>query len=112
MGRDNLAQEILESATPERVKSIASRVPPTPPPHHNSTWHREKVGFMKEILVAKTKSCPEFRQSLLESIDMHLVEAVTIEIFWSCGLNPGDAASTRPPYYPGQNQLGRLLEHT
>ena len=67
---------------------------------------------MKEILFAKTKSCPEFRQSLLESIDMNLVEAVKSDIFWSCGLNPGDAASIRPPYYPGQNQLGRLLEHT
>ena len=43
---------------------------------------------------------------------MHLVEAVKSYIFWGCELNPSDAASTRPPYYPGQNQLGRLLEHT
>ena len=74
-------------------------------------YKKEKVGFMKEILVAITKSSQEFRQSLLESIDMHLVEAVKSDIFWSCGLNPGDSASTIPPYYPGQNQLGRLLEH-
>ena len=40
-----------------------------------------------------------------------LVEAVKSDIFWSSGLSPRDAESTKPQFYPGQNHLGSLLEH-
>ena len=66
---------------------------------------------MEEILDSKAKSCPEFRQALINSVGMRLVEAVKSDIYWSSGLNSHDASTTKTLYYPGQNQLGQLLEH-
>ena len=44
VGRDDLAQDILESTTPERAKSIASRVPPPP-----SKWYMaQRKGWIYE----------------------------------------------------------------
>ena len=40
----------------------------------------------------------------------HLVEAVKSDIFWSCGLNPRDAKTTKKSYHPGMNRLGLILE--
>jgi len=66
---------------------------------------------MEEILEAKIESCPEFKQALVNSVGKRLVVAVKSDIFWSSGLNPRDAESTKPQFYPGQNHLGSLLEH-
>ena len=65
---------------------------------------------MEEILEAKAKSCPEFRQSLIISHGKRLVEAVRTDLFWSSGLIPLDASTTKPSYYPGLNRLGSILE--
>ena len=62
------------------------------------------------ILEAKSHSCSEFKQALKNSLGKHLVEAVKSDIFWSSGLNPQEALSTKPHYYPDQNRLGYLLE--
>ena len=33
-----------------------------------------------------------------------------MDIFWSCGLNPRDASLPKSSLYPGENNLGRLLQ--
>ena len=38
------------------------------------------------------------------------MESVRTDRFWSCGLTPCDAAITKSQYYPGENNLGRMLE--
>ena len=38
------------------------------------------------------------------------MESVRTDRFWSCGLTPRDAAITKSQYYPGENNLGRMLE--
>ena len=65
---------------------------------------------MEEILEAKINSCPEFRQSLINSLGIRLVEAIKSDIFWSSGLNPSDLSTTKAHFYPGQNRLGHMLE--
>ena len=107
IGRDDLADEILMAMTPEEAKEISSRVPP----HLHGTWSRIKIEIMEEILEAKLDSCPEFNRALINSTGKRLVEAVRSDIFWSSGLNPREAETTKPQYYPGQNHLGYLLEH-
>ena len=107
IGREDLANEILQATTPEQAKEIASRVPP----QLHGSWHRVKLEYMEEILEAKVDSCPEFRQALVNRMGKRLVEAVKSDIFWSSGLNPRDSETTKPQYYPGQNHLGYLLEH-
>ena len=65
---------------------------------------------MQEILMAKAKCCQEFTQTLIDSKGKRLVEAVSSDRFWSCGLNPKDANTTKSSYYPGENHLGHMLE--
>ena len=65
---------------------------------------------MEEVLNAKLSSCSEFKKALISSKGKRLVETVKNDRFWSCGLTQKDALSTKTEYYPGQNQLGMLLE--
>ena len=65
---------------------------------------------MREILHAKADNCERFRESLLKSAGKRLVESVRGDIFWSSGLSSLHAASTKPTYFPGRNQLGSVLE--
>ena len=50
-----------------------------------------------------------FKQKLIQTGDRKLVEA-TRDLFWASGLSPKESVSTQPGYYPGLNQLGRVLE--
>ena len=104
--RDDLAEEILNSPTPEQAKEVASRVPS----HLRGNWHEEKCNIMEKILDAKICSCTEFKQTLINSLGKRLVEAIKSDIFWSSGLNPRDSSTTKPQYYPGNNRLGYILE--
>ena len=106
IGRNDLAQEILATKTPEKAKEIASRVPR----HMQKDWHSIKIGIMEEILLEKLKKCDDFENSLINSGDKKIVEAVKSDRHWSCGLNPKDATTTKPKFYPGENRLGLLLE--
>ena len=106
IGEDSLAQEVLESSSPSDAKSVSSRVP-----HHlHKNWHSVKMCAMKDILHAKAHYCAKFKEELMNSGKNRLVEAVMGDIFWSSGLPPRVADSTKPAFYPGTNQLGHLLE--
>ena len=104
--REDLADEVLAAPSPAKAKEIASRVPY----HLRGNWHNHKLGVMQEVLFAKVKCCPEFEKKLIDSGSKKLVEAVKSDRFWSCGLSPRDAETTKRQYHPGQNHLGRLLE--
>ena len=98
---------ILASTTPEKAKEIASRVPR----HMQKDWHSIKIGVMEEVLSQKITSCDEFKNSLINSGNKRLVEAVKSDRYWRCGLNPKEASTTKSKYYPGENRFGLLLEH-
>ena len=102
---DDIAAEIMASRTPAEAKDIASRIPR----HLHRDWHSFKHCVMREVLHAKADSCPRFKQELIQTGDRKLVEA-TRDLFWASGLSPKESASTQPGYYPGLNQLGRVLE--
>ncbi len=102
----DLAREVLNARTAAEAKAIASRVPS----HLHKDWHAIKTHVMREILHAKADYCPIFKADLLNSAGSRLVEAVRGDIFWSSGLPPQLAASTKPSYFPGKNVLGRVLE--
>ena len=61
--RDELAQEILKSPTPEQAKELASWVPS----HLSGTCHEIECETMEQILEAKAQSCPECKQALINS---------------------------------------------
>ena len=106
IGREDLADDILHAPTAGKAKEIVSGIPH----HFHRNWHAVKQEVMQEILREKSVCCPAFKSSLIRSTGSRLVEAVQSDRYWSSGLNPPDAATTRPIYYPGENHLGRILE--
>ena len=100
----DIAQEVFNSSTAAEAKAIASGVPHYL--HHN--WYKIKICVMREILQAKADNCELFHESLLKSACKRLVESVIGDIFWSSGLSSLLAASTKPTYFPGRNQLGSV----
>ena len=65
---------------------------------------------MNEILHIKADFCAYFKQSLLDSVSSHLVEAVQGDLCWSSGLPPYFAATTKSQFYKGHNELCSILE--
>ena len=106
IGEDALAQEVIEASCPADAKAVSTRVPR----HLHKNWHSIKMCVMKDILHATADYCAKFKDELLSSGGKNLVEAVMGDIFWSSGLPPRVAESTKPEYYPGANQLGHVLE--
>ena len=64
----------------------------------------------KEFLHIQADFCTYFKQSLLDSASSRLVEAVQGDLYWSSGLPPYLAATTKSQFYPERNELGSILE--
>ena len=64
----------------------------------------------RKYCLQKQNAVKNFRDALLESRDQKLAETVRSDRFWSCGLTPSEAQTTKHIYHPGENHLGRLLE--
>ena len=106
IGMDELAPEVLDASSASEAKKIASRAPRD---MHND-WHSIMACVMRHILRAKADYCEKFKSVLLGTAGNRLVEAVTGDDFWSSGLPPYLAASTKPQHFPGSNMLGAVLE--
>ena len=104
IGLNDLAKQVLEARTPDQAKEIASRVPR----ELHKNWHSIKLIVMKEILHAKADYNSRFKEELILSDGKKLVES-TKDIFWASGMSPRDTTSTLPSFYPGLNQLGKVL---
>ena len=104
--KSDLAEEVLNAPTAAEAKSIASRVPI----HLHKDWHSIKKSVMKEIMHIKADYCASFKQSLLDSASCRIVEALQGDLYWSSGLSPYLASTTKPQFYPGMNELGAILE--
>ena len=63
---------------------------------------------MKDILHANSDYCKQFKNALIESGKKPLVEC-TSDLFWASGLSPRDTSTTHPSFFPGINNLGRVL---
>ena len=102
----DLADEVLKAPTVAESKSIASRVPR----HLHKDWHSFKKSVMKEIVHIKADYCAHLKQSLLDSLNYRIVEAVQGDVYWSSGLSPYIASTTKSKFYTGMNELGGVLE--
>ena len=104
IGMDDLAEKIIDAITPADAKEMASRVPM----EFHKDWHSVKVWVMKGILHAKADYCKQFKNALIDSGEKPLVECPS-DLFWASGLYPCDTCTTHPSFYPGINNLGRVL---
>ena len=87
------ARRILRARNAPRAKSIANTVTKV------EQWHEVKTSVMKEILLAKAKQCPEFKETLIKTDQRTLIHNIDTDVFWGCG-----------PDLLGKNMMGKLLE--
>ena len=105
IGMEEQAQLVLDTRSAAHAKEIASSIPR----QLHKDWHAIKLCVMKDILHAKADYCAQFKKALIDSVGKRLVES-TQDLFWASGLSPNLSATTTPTYYPGSNELGRILE--
>jgi ribA/ribD-fused uncharacterized protein len=87
------ASLIKSASSPRDAKFIAKRIIQIP------TWHEYKPEFMSDILMAKSRQCPEFRKALIGTGEKHLLHNIETDSYWGCGED-----------LHGTNMLGVLLE--
>ena len=100
----DLAEEVMNCATPREAKAIASRAPHSVLP----LWEEEKTSCMYEVLLAKSKSCKKFKSALLNTKNAVIVEG-TSDPFWGCMVPPPYCETCNIKYMKGQNALGFTL---
>ena len=67
-GKDQLAENISKQSSAYYAKRLAKNV------HTDEGWDRVKVDVMRDILLAKEKSVPEYRQKLLDTANTIIVK--------------------------------------
>lgn len=102
-GKLDVAKRIESAPTAFLAKKTANELP------FSETWAEEKLDVMTQIIEEKAKQVPEFKTELLETKSNSIVEAVTGNLFWSCGLNKHDTLNTKKRFWPGENHMGQLL---
>ena len=102
IGKDKIANRIMEASSAFQAKTEASYLP------FNPHWIAEKEKVMQNILSAKARSCPEFREALLNSQSV-LAEAVPGELFWATGLSKDVTMCVKKASWPGKNKMGKIL---
>ena len=105
IGMDELAQDVLQAPSAAAAKEIAARIPNS----MHKDWHTIRTNAMRDVLHAKADSNQLFKTTLLHSAGYTIIESVRGDIFWSSGLSPSIAASTKSEYFPGANQLGSVM---
>ncbi len=72
------------------------------------SWEGHSEKIMRELLKAKAKSCPQFKDTLMQSGTKILAEA-TGNTLWATGLDVRTTSMTKPDFWPGANLLGMML---
>ena len=94
--RDDLAEKVIQSATPRDAK--------TP----DSNWHKIKYDVMERVLQEKAKCSEEFRAALLATDNKLLIEARQ-DFWWGSGMTYNMTTTTKPIHHPGKSWLGEIL---
>ena len=102
LGCNDIAANILSVKTAGHAKLIAKDIP------DDEAWDIIKLEVMSDLLKIKLESCPDFKETIIQTGDGVLAEA-TGDLFWASGLSPDLTLCTRPSNYPGRNELGKLL---
>ena len=99
-GQKKLAKEILQTTDPRTLKKLGDI-------RESMAWNRQKVDFLRDILVKKATCCPEFRTEVGDP-NAIFVEAVQ-DPFWGSGMTYQETCNTRPGQWNGANVMGTLL---
>lgn len=105
MGDEETRQRILQTSSPERVKSLGREVTP----FDENVWIDNRKRIMYEACYAKFNSSPKLKQTLLNTSNSIIVEASPFDRIWGIGLNAEHIDSKNPAKWRGLNLLGEVL---
>ena len=101
--QDEVAEAVARAESPGQAKRLAAKIKSFIP-----NWNEVKYDVMKAVQEAKAESSYLFREQLLESGDKMLCEGLP-DPYWGSGLNIENTITTKPEFWPGQNNLGKIL---
>ena len=78
-----------------------------PQEESNDKWKAITICEMMDTNLLKYRSCPYVKASLLDS--KVIVAEATSDKFWGSGINPEMTRMTLSDYWPGKNNLGKIL---
>ena len=100
---DTVAEAIFKAKSPLEAKKLAAQIK-----GQNPSWHTKKYGVMDQVIRAKANSSPTFRKFLIDTGDKILCEGRE-DHYWGTGLNYNLTISTKSDFWPGENNLGKIL---
>lgn len=78
-------------------------------PYDDAIWVAHREAVMYEVCYAKFSQIPEYREWLLSTGDLIIVEASPYDAIWGIGLEENDPLVLDPNNWKGLNLLGKAL---
>jgi hypothetical protein len=104
-GAHKVAAQILKGTTPGECKHLGRS---RDIPFNQEIWDEEKIALYERVLLHKFR-VPELKEYLLNTGDLHLVEASPFDKIWGIGLAEDHKDARNPAKWRGQNLLGQIL---
>jgi ribA/ribD-fused uncharacterized protein len=105
MGDQQMAQTILNTASPASVKGLGKKVKN----FDVRLWDAQKANIVFEGNLAKFTQHPDLARQLLNTGDNLIAEASPYDKIWGIGLSAAAARNVEPARWKGQNLLGQIL---
>ena len=99
----NVAEAIMQTNDPASIKRFGKCAV------KNDTWNRIENEVIEEICYSAAKQNEDYRQYLLDSGEMVLVEAIPGEYEWGSGLSHQATQCSLLNRIPGNNRMGQIL---
>ena len=101
--RDDVAEDIIKAKFPSEAKQLGSQIRSNIP-----NWNDMKYDVMQSVIIAKACSSDKFKDELLRSGEKLLSEGLS-DMYWGSGLPYNLTINTKPQFWPGANNLGKIL---
>ena len=101
--REDVAEDIIKATSPREAKQLGTQIKSNIP-----NWDDMKYDVMQSVIIAKACSSDKFKDELLRSGEKLLTEGLS-DMYWGSGLPYNLTTNTKPQYWPGANNLGKIL---
>lgn len=99
------ANKILRTSSQSAQKKLGREVKN----YDDSTWTKVRMDVVYKACLAKFEQNPALKEQLLNTNDLHLVEASPYDKIWGIGLDENAPEATNSTLWRGLNLLGEVL---
>ncbi|XP_062569142.1 uncharacterized protein LOC134231225 [Saccostrea cucullata] len=78
----------------------------------SGSWQQDAPKIMEEIVLEKVKQVSEMKKRIIQIYTNEKIFAHSVyDQYWGTGLNSTQTLHTKPKAWPGQNVMGKILQH-